>query len=81
MRKLKVLEFAEEKGMELGMELGMKKVEIKVIKRILTRKFGSLPHTLSQAIDTLDLATLEILITEILDMESIEDLRRYIPDW
>jgi hypothetical protein len=73
LRMLKVIKFAEEKGMEKG--------EIKVIKRILTRKFGLLPHTLSQAIDTLDLATLEILSTEILDMESIEDLRRYIPDW
>ena len=82
---LKVIKYAEEKGMEKGMEKGIEKgIEIggvKIIKRIITRKFGALPPKLSQAIDTLDSATLEILSIEILDMEHIDELRRYIPDW
>ncbi|MBR1368239.1 hypothetical protein RJ53_01510 [Methanocalculus chunghsingensis] len=81
MQMLKVIKFAEKKGMEKGLEKGREEGQIKVIKQISPRKFGPLPRGLSQAIDTLDLATLDCIVNDLLDMESIDDPRRYIPDW
>nr|WP_246495927.1 DUF4351 domain-containing protein [Methanocalculus chunghsingensis] len=78
---LKVIKFAEKKGREKGREEGREEGQIKVIKQLLTRKFGPLPQTLSQAIDTLDSSTLDILSADILDIERIEDLGPYIPKW
>jgi hypothetical protein len=81
LRMLKVIKFAEKKGMEKGLEKGREDGQRKTIKQILIKKFGPLPHTLSQAIDTLDPATLDFIIYDILDMKTIEELRRYIPEW
>lgn len=67
---LKVIKYAEEKGIEKG--------QIQVIKRQLNRKFGWVPQDLINKIDTMDEISIENLSLELIDMQSIDDLKKFI---
>lgn len=83
---LKVIKYAEEKGMEKGIEKGIERGKaegreegkISLIKRQLAKKFGYVAPELLQAIDTLDEPVLDTLSIEILDMQKPEELRKFI---
>ncbi|NLM11698.1 MAG: DUF4351 domain-containing protein [Clostridiaceae bacterium] len=44
----------------------------------MNKKFGILPQDIRDKIEKLDAATLDIIIGEILDYKSIEDVNKYL---
>ncbi len=80
-RMLKIMQYAEEKGLEKGMEIGLEKGrgkgKLSVIKRMLFKKFGMLPDELNHRIDTLDEIMLDELSLAILDMQQLDDLKKF----
>jgi len=68
-----------EKGMEIGLEKGRGKGKLSVIKRMLFKKFGMLPDELNHRLDTLDEIMLDELSLAILDMQQLDDLKKFFP--
>jgi len=71
-----------EEGLMQGMEKGMEKGETKALARtaikLLTRKFDSVPENLKQGIAELDVPTLEVIIDNIFEYNSLDDVKKYI---
>ncbi|MCX7951838.1 MAG: Rpn family recombination-promoting nuclease/putative transposase [Clostridiales bacterium] len=71
-----------EEGIKEGIEKGIEKGEImalvKTAIKLLTKKFGIIPIELKQKLQELDVSTLEIIVENILDMESLDELNKYI---
>lgn len=71
-----------EEGLMQGMEKGMEKGETKALARtaikLLTRKFDSVPENLKQGITELDAPTLEVIIDNIFEYNSLDDVKKYI---
>jgi predicted transposase YdaD len=82
-RMLKIMQYAEEKGLEkgreegieIGLEKGREKGKLSIIKRLLFKKFGMLPDEISHRIDTLDETMLDEISVAILDMQQVDDLK------
>ncbi|BCZ49055.1 hypothetical protein psyc5s11_51220 [Clostridium gelidum] len=62
---------------EEGMEEGIEKGKTDLIIRQLIKKFKIVPDEYKKKLTTLSQDTIEIIGTEIFDMESIEDLKKY----
>ena len=85
-RMLKIMQYAEEKGIEKGLEKGRKeglekgleKGKLSVIRRQLYKKFGMLPDDINRRIDTLDETMLDIVGDAILDIHQLDDLRKVL---
>jgi predicted transposase YdaD len=79
---LKIMQYAEEKGLEKGIEIGREegreKGKLSIIKRLLFKKFGMLPDEISHRIDTLDETKLDEISVAILDMQQVDDLKKFI---
>ena len=71
-------EEGREEGLEIGLEKGRGKGKLYLIKRLLYRKFGSLPDEIRSRIDTLDETMLDELSDAILDMQQLDDLKKFI---
>ena len=67
-----------EKGMEKGIGQGETKALQKTVIKLLTKKFGVLPEDIREKISKLDAITLEIIIGDIFEYESLEDINKYI---
>jgi len=71
-----------EKGLEKGLEEGLEKGKVtalaKTALKLLSRKFGPLPEELKSKISKLDSVTLEVIIDDIFDYESLDDVKKYI---
>lgn len=66
-----------EKGLEKGREEGKKEVLTKSVIKLLTKKFGILPNEIKNKIETVDVAVLEIIVEDILEIESIDEVMKY----
>ncbi len=89
-RMLKIMQYAEEKGIEkgiekgreegieIGLEKGREKGKMFIIKKLLFKKFGMLPDEISHRIDTLDEIMLDEISVAILDMQQLDDLKKLI---
>ena len=66
-----------EEGMEEGIEKGIEKVKTDLLIRQLIKKFKIVPDEYKKKLTTLSQDTIEIIGTEIFDMETIEDLKKY----
>ena len=77
-KMLKILKYAEDKGIEKGIEKGKSEERKELIEKLLTKKFGKIPTELAEKIRSMDNAILDILSLEILDFQSIEDLKLFI---
>jgi predicted transposase YdaD len=66
------------KGIEKGIEKGKQEERLNTTIKLLTKKFGFLPEDLRTSISELDPATLEGIIEDIFNYESLEDVKRYI---
>lgn len=60
-----------EQGREEGIEKGETKALIKTVMKLLTKKFGVLPADYREKIGQLDVITLEMIIDEIWDCDSL----------
>lgn len=67
-----------DEGVEEGLEKGIGKGKYEILIKLLIKKFKVLPDGLREEIMNLPADTLEIIATEIFDMESIDDLKKYI---
>ncbi len=71
-----------DEGLEEGIMKGIEKGETKALARttikFLTRKFGSLPEDLKKSISKLDVATLDVMLDSIFEINSLDDIRKYI---
>jgi predicted transposase YdaD len=69
---------AEEQGLERGLERGLgqgrQEEAIKLVLRILAKKFREVPTQLSRQIEDLSLQNLEALADALLDFDSLDDL-------
>lgn len=77
-KMLKILKFAEDKGIEKGRIEGKSEERRELIKKQLSKKFGKIPNDLLDKIHSMDDALLDILSLEILDFQSMEDLNAFI---
>ena len=71
-----------EQGREQGREQGLKEGEAKAVQvmlqKLLARKFGSLSSELISQIESAEMDSLGKLVEEILDVESIEEVERFL---
>lgn len=81
-----VMTLAEElrkEGMEKGKKEGEKKGEANALARtaikFLTKKLGLLPEDLKEGIRQLDSPTLEVIIDSIFDINSLDNIKKYLP--
>ncbi|WP_367267615.1 DUF4351 domain-containing protein [Okeania sp. SIO2C9] len=68
--------YAEEKGEEKG-RLNQ---AIALVMRLLKKRFGEIPETISSQIEDLLLSDLEMLTEDILDFNSLEDLESWLQE-
>ena len=85
-RMLKIMQYAEEKGIEKGLKKGIVKGreegreegKLSVIRRQLYKKFGMLPDDINRQIDSLDETMLDLVGDAILDIHQLDDLRKVL---
>lgn len=66
-----------EEGMEEGIEKGIEKGKLDLLIKLLIKKFKIVPEEYKKQLMTLPQETIEIIGTEIFDMKSIEELKKY----
>ena len=66
-----------EQGREEGIEKGETKALVKTVMKLLTKKFGVLPADYREKIGQLDVFTLEMIIDEIWDCDSLVTIEKY----
>lgn len=67
-----------DEGKEKGIEIGERKSLVKTTIRPLTNKFGVLPDKTKEKISKLDADTLEIIIVEIFEYKSVDEINKYL---
>ena len=72
------IEKGRAEGIEKGIEKGREEALVKAVIKVLTKKFGMLPDEFKTRISKLDTVTLEIIIEDILEYKSLEDVKKYI---
>ena len=79
---LKVIQFAEEKGMEKGMAEGMEKGIGKgmqdIIYKQLLIKFKNIPVEYKEKLKTQDHEKLEIIGMKLMEMQKLDELNEYL---
>lgn len=76
----KIKEEGIEDGIEKGREESTQKARLKDIERVkklLTKKFGSLEASLSEKIEKAKAESLGAIIEDILDIEAIDEVEKY----
>ena len=68
------IEKGRKEGREEGLEEGLQRPALK----LLIKKFGSLPAEYKEEIKKKDAVELDVILDNIIDMESISDLEKYI---
>lgn len=71
-------ERGREEGIKKGRVEGRTEALVETAIKLLTKKFGSLPAELKIKISKLDTATLELVIDNIFEYQSLEDAKKYI---
>ena len=66
------------KGIEKGIELGQAKALSKTALQLLTAKFGVLPKELTEEISKLDVINLELILSNMFNYTSLDDVRKFI---
>ncbi|GKU24278.1 DUF4351 domain-containing protein [Clostridium folliculivorans] len=67
-----------EDGLKEGIEVGKEAEKTEILIKLLVKKFKKLPTGYEEKVRKLPMATLDIIITEIFDLESLEDLNKYL---
>ena len=66
----------KQQGMELGEQKGMQKGEVTVLKRLILRRYGSLPQWAVMRLEQADTSQLEEWSERIFDAQTLEELLR-----
>ena len=75
---LNVIKYAEKKGIEKGMERGMGKGMRKIVLMQLSSRISNLPEEYIRKIECLGEQKLEQIAKDMLIIEKIEDLEKYL---
>lgn len=67
-----------EEGREEGETRGETKALLKTATKLLIKKFGAIPEEVKMKISQLDTLTLELIIDDILEYTSLDDIKKYI---
>jgi predicted transposase YdaD len=67
-----------QEGWQEGREEGETMALVKATIKLLTKKFGIIPNDLKMRLQELDVASLEIIVEDILDMKSIDEINKYL---
>ena len=67
-----------EKGIMKGIAKGRQEERLNTTMKLLTKKFGTLPEEIRIGISKLDSVTLEVIIDDIFEYQSLEDVKKYI---
>lgn len=73
----KLKEEGIEEGMERGMEAGIERGKYEIVIKLLIKKFKKLPDDYINKIKKLSNDVLEVVATDIFDMDRVEELERY----
>ncbi|MBK1812185.1 DUF4351 domain-containing protein [Clostridium sp. YIM B02505] len=65
-------------GIEVGIREGKEVEKTEILIKLLVKKFKKIPTGYEEKIKKLPMATLDIIVTEIFDLESLEDLKKYL---
>jgi len=68
----------KEDGLEKGLQKGLEKGKAELLIKLLMKKFKILPDEYKEKIRNLSGDVIEHIGTEIFDMESLEDLKKYL---
>jgi len=68
------IQIGEQRGIQIGEQKGRQLASSNLLKRLLQRRFGSLPEWAENKISQADLATLEIWTDQILDAQTLPEL-------
>jgi predicted transposase YdaD len=71
-------EEGRKEGRVEGRKEGRVEALVETAIKLLTKKFGSLPEEFKIKLSKLDAATLEVVIDNIFEYESLEDVKKYI---
>lgn len=71
------IEEGMERGMERGMEAGIERGKYEIVIKLLIKKFKKLPDDYINKIKKLSNDVLEVVATDIFDMDRVEELERY----
>ncbi len=77
-KMLRIFKHAEEQGEKEGIEKGRQEGMLELVEKQLLKKFKSVPQEYRARLKKQDKAKLEIIATEILEMEDIEELKDYL---
>ena len=72
-------EILRKEGIEEGIEVGRRKEKIDMAIKLLTKKLGLLAEDLKEGIRQLDSPTLEVVIDSIFEINSLDDIKKYLP--
>ena len=72
--------YAAEQGEAKGREKGRLQEAIALVRRLLKKRFEELPEAISTQVESLPLQDLENLTEEILDLNRLEDLERWLAE-
>ena len=67
-----------QQGREQGIEQGRIEEKRLLVERQLIKKFGTLPMDMREQIHQMDSAVLDMLSYELLDFQTVEDLRQFL---
>lgn len=65
-------------GMQKGLQKGILSAKLETSIHLLTRKFGVLPEELQNKLQMADADTLNLILDNILDIASLEDVAKYL---
>lgn len=71
-----------EEGWEKGLERGLVQGEVKALSetaiKLLTERFGKVPHDIKDGINNAEIVNLQLLLSNIFRYESIDDVKKYL---
>lgn len=77
MTMMEIGKMIREEGIEEEKKQGKKEVKYEIIIKLLIQKFKELPEECIDKIKSLSYDTIETIVTDIFDMKSTEDLKKY----
>ncbi len=77
-KMVRIFKYAEEQGKKEGKKEGKQEGMLELVEKLLLRKFKSVSDEYREKLKEQDKAKLEIIATEILEMEDIEELEDYL---
>jgi predicted transposase YdaD len=72
------LETGEKQGLQRGLQQGLQQESLKLVWKLIDRRFGTLPSDFSLRINQLSITQLEELATELLDLTEINQLENWL---